>query len=403
MSNNLTFTSDAIVNNIMNQNYKYYWLNEEMKNVMATENRTYDVVVKLRPDLHILDPLDFTTSLNVNKVYLPMDSKIDLKKLKNAEDNYICDILAYGTPTIMNVYLGFYSLVMELVKKHGNVNETLLYHYLLQQKISWELVDIKFMLLLSRCHSIAITGDSGSGKTTISTILKELFQNSFLLECDRYHKWERSNENWAFYTHLNPAANYLTKMQQDVFDLKMGNTIYQVDYDHTTGSFTDKTRIEPAEHIIICGLHSLYLTDTMIDLKIYMDTDENLRIPWKIKRDIQKRGYSIEKILDQINSRTADFHTYIYPQKKDADIIIQLYTDKPFTVATFSLEEDLNMYLKIGVKKKYSTDRIIQQLTQCHINIVKIVLAVDDDFLYFHFENLVEYKSIIKAFVLQLK
>ena len=399
-SNNLNFTKDNTLNNLLNQNYKHYWLNEEMKKITAIENSTYDVIVKLRPDVHMLTNLNFF-DLAPDKIYLPDDSKIDIKKLMREDDNYICDILAYGRPTVMNLYFDYYNNIIELFKIYGNVNETLLYHYLLLKNIPYELVNVKFMVILSICNTIAITGDSGSGKTTVSTILKELFQDSFLLECDRYHKWERNSEQWTTYTHLNPAANYITKMQQDVFDLKIGNTIFQVDYDHTTGKFTDKTMIETTENIIVCGLHSLYLSDDAIDIKIYMDTDDNLRIPWKIKRDIEKRGYTIDKIMGQIKLREEDFKKYIFPQKKDADIIIQLYTDKPYTPDDFSLSDKLNVYFKIGIKNKYSINILIQKLNLYNINYNKIV--IEDDFLYFYFENLCDYKDVIKLLVLNVK
>ena len=100
-------------------------------------------------------------------------------------------------------------------------------------------------------------------------------------------------------------------MNKDVFDLQIGNSIYQVDYDHDSGKFTDKQFIENKENIIICGLHSLYLKDNIVNLKIYMDIDNNVRIPWKIKRDIEKRGYSLEKIMKQIEEREEDFERYI--------------------------------------------------------------------------------------------
>lgn len=399
-SNNLNFTKDNTLNNLLNQNYKHYWLNEERKKINAIENITYDVIVKLRPDVHVLETLNFSV-LVADKIYVPLDSKIDMKKLARADDKYICDILAYGSPSVMNLYFDYYQHITRLVKLYGNVNETLLSHYLLLQNIPYELVNVKFMVILSTCNTIAITGDSGSGKTTVSTLLKELFQGSFLLECDRYHKWERGSVNWSNYTHLNPEANYITKMQQDVFDLKIGNTIFQVDYDHTYGKFTDKTMIESSENIIVCGLHSLYLSDDTIDIKIYMDTDDNLRIPWKIKRDIEKRGYSIEKIMEQIKLREEDFIKYIYPQKKTADIIIHLYTDKPFMVHDFSLTDTLNVYFKIGVKNKYSVNSIIQKLNSQQIKYKKI--ATEEDEIYIYFENLCVYKDVIKLFVLNLK
>ena len=399
VSKNLTFTTDNTVNNLLNQNYKYYWLNEEMKKICGIENIIYDIVFKIRPDMHIIESINFDIDFNKNKIYIPLDSKIDINKLREKNDSYICDIMAYGSPSIMTCYFNYYNHIMELIKQYGMVNETLLYHYLKNKNILYELIDINFIVILSLCNTIAITGDSGSGKTVISNILKKLFDNSFILECDRYHKWERDDEQWSRYTHLNPEANYITKMQNDVFDLKIGNNIYQVDYDHANGKFTDSRLIKTTDNIIVCGLHSLYLSNTIIDLKIYMDTDDNLRIPWKIKRDVIKRGYSIEKIIEQIRIRDEDFKNYIFPQKKDADIIIQMYTDKVFDVSTFVLKEELKIQFKIGIRNCYNINNIMHEL---NILIDKVVTE-DDRFIYMYFKNSDEYVNVIKTIVMKLK
>ena len=401
VSKNLNFTNTSTINNLINQNYKYYWLNEEMKKIMSIENIHYDVVIKFRPDVHILDKLKYD-DIDLNKIYIPDDSKIDKKKLNKNEDKYICDIIAYGSQNIMNDYFNFYTHLDEMIKVYGNVNETLLYHYLMNMNIKYELVDINFIVILSLCNTIAITGDSGSGKSTVSNILKKLFNNSFVLECDRYHKWERGNENWAKYTHLNPDANYLTKMQQDVFDLKIGNSVFQIDYDHSSGKFTDKKIIESAENIIVCGLHSLYLSESIINIKIYMDTDDNLRIPWKIKRDVNKRGYSIEKIIEQIQLRAEDFKHYIYPQKNNADIIINLYTDKPFDISDFVIDRELNVYFKIGIRTNYNLHNIIFKLNEKNITIQKKTLTDDGQYIYLYFKDICDYANVIKILVLNL-
>lgn len=398
-SKNFNFTKDKTVNNILNQNYKYYWLNEEMKKLSLIENIVYDIVFKIRPDVHINDRLTLN-DIDINKIYIPLDSKIDINKLRVRDDNYICDIMAYGSPLCMNVYFDYYNHLLELIKKHGTVNETLLYHYLMTLQIPYELVDINFIVILSLCNTIAITGDSGSGKTTISNILKELFDNSFILECDRYHKWERDHEQWCNYTHLNPEANYITKMQKDVFDLKIGKQIFQVDYDHNTGKFTDKNKIESAENIIVCGLHSLYLSETIVDLKIYMDTDDNLRIPWKIKRDMKKRGYSVEKIMEQIRMRDEDFKKYILPQKKEADMIIHLFTDKLFDMSLFDLQEEYNVYFKIGIHTRYNINNIIHTLNS---DIEKLTTEEDDQFVYLYFKDISTYTKVIKTLILKWK
>ena len=360
VSNNYNLHDNIIINNLLNQNYKYYLLNEHRKIVEKSENIKYDIVVKIRPDVYLQSPL----CMNVisNNIYIPSDSKIDNTKLTIPTDNYICDIIAYGNPEIMDKYFNFYNELLQLIQQYGYVNETLLYHYLQHNAIEYTFIDIDYIVILSLCNTIAITGDSGSGKTTISNIIKKMFNNSFVLECDRYHKWERNNENWKEITHLNPEANYITKMTADVFNLKLGKNIYQVDYDHKTGKFTDNELIESSENIVVCGLHSLYIPDNIINIKIYVDTDDNLRIPWKIKRDISKRGYTIEQIVNQINMRKSDFDKYIYPQREKSDIIIHYYTDIVFDINTFSVENPINFFTRIGIRDHIDLTKIISLL-----------------------------------------
>ena len=398
VSNNLHFSNNESMNNLLNQNYKFYWLNEDRKRICQIENINYDIVIKIRPDLNVKEILNY--HIDSNNIYIPIDSKIDTIKLHNENDNYICDILAYGSNEKMNDYFNYYLQVNALVTQYGNyVNETLLFHYLNNNKINYTLIDVNYYVILSLCNTFAITGDSGTGKSIISNILKEMFTNSFVLECDRYHKWERNDEKWKTITHLNPDANYITKMSNDVFDLKFGNNIYQVDYDHKTGKFTDKNLIESKDNIIVCGLHSLYLPNTVINLKIYMDTDNNLRIPWKIKRDMQSRGYSIEKIVTQIKSRDEDFRKYIYPQKEQADVIVNLYTDKEFDLNSYDMNEKLNVYLRIGVKSSYNINKIVSELTSIK------QIKKEEKYMYFYFDEMngeEEYKIIIKTMMVNL-
>ena len=83
--------------------------------------------------------------------------------------------------------------------------------------------------------------------------------------------WEKDTERlddkkWKKSTHLNPNSNYITKMQKDVFDLKIGKNIYQVDYDHKTGIFTQEECIESKDTVIVCGLHSLYNNNSNLNI-----------------------------------------------------------------------------------------------------------------------------------------
>ena len=387
VSKNANISSNISINNILNQNYKKQWLNEEMKKMGSIENHSYDIVVYIRPDVNIKTRLNYIDCNDA--IQIPIDSKIDINKLSNKTDSHICDIIAFGNPEIMNTYFNFYLEINKLNKIYNTlVNETLLYHYLHDNKIKYRLMDIEYIVILSLCNTIAITGDSGSGKTTISKILYNMFSNSFVLECDRYHKWERNDDNWKKYTHLNPDANYITKMSNDVFDLKIGNTVHQIDYDHANGRFTDKKTIEPCENIIVCGLHCMYMPESIINLKIYMDTDDNLRIPWKIKRDMVKRGYSIDKIYNQIKKRDYDFYKYIKPQKDLADIVICFYTNEQFVFEKYDMNLDLLCFLKIGIKSSYSFNNL------CFNEIEKI--ETNDNFTYIYFNYTSNYDDIIK-------
>jgi uridine kinase len=116
-------------------------------------------------------------------------------------------------------------------------------------------------------------------------------------------------------------------MYKDVYDLKIGNEVFQVDYDHSSGKFTQKEKIESKKNVIICGLHTMYETNinTISDIKIYLDTDRELIKKWKINRDVHERGYTLEKVLKQIEIREKDYEEYILKQKENADIVIRFY------------------------------------------------------------------------------
>jgi uridine kinase len=234
-----------------------------------------------------------------------------------------------------------------------------------------------------------------------------------MLECDRYHKWERGDDNWKKFTHLNPDANYLTKMNDDIFDLKIGKSIYQVDYNHSNGKFTEKEQIDKSDNIIVCGLHSLYSkNDNVYNLKIFIDTDVNLKKKWKIKRDISKRGYTMDQILNQINSREEDFQNFIYPQRDKSDIIINFFTNVEFTLDDIDKESDI--YLRIFISKKYPLIDILSNLSKKEIKF-QIDSESDENFNkitfyeykecdilgdYYHLNNYYDY---IMFFILSLQ
>lgn len=362
---NQVFSDDSRLNGMMNLWFKYYKLNL-MKSATEAAQAPYDIVIKFRPDLNLISENLFDASLSNDTIYIPEESLVDKGKLKHHDDPYLCDVFAYGSSSLMDRYFSFFTQIKQLAAQYGTVSETLLSHYLNNNGIAYTQLPIRYNILLSSCNIFAICGDSGSGKTTLSQVLKSFFNSSFTVEGDRYHKWERHDDHWKNLTHLNPESNYLTKMSQDIFDLKVGKKVYQVDYDHHTGKFTDQEQIESADNIIVCGLNSLYSENNHIyNLKIFIDTDERLTTMWKVRRDVLVRGHTAEHVINQIMRRREDYNNFILPQRNLSDLIVKFFpnseTAEPLDASdnmalslsiksTFPIQDLLNIFLEHGVQ-----------------------------------------------------
>lgn len=176
---------------------------------------------------------------------------------------------------------------------------------------------------------VGIGGDSGSGKHTARNVIADVLghHNVVAVDGDDTHKWERGHEMWRIVSHLDPKGNDLYLQMEHAKALGQGKTIKKVKYDHATGKFTQQVQVSPGRYVFFVGLHPFYLKRMReaIDIKIYMDTDEELRHEWKILRDVEKRGYSRDKVIDQINTRKADGEKFIKPQKQFADMVVKYY------------------------------------------------------------------------------
>ena len=194
---------------------------------------------------------------------------------------------------------------------------------------------------------IGISGDSGAGKSRLLLGLNNILGQKLLtIEGDGDHKWERGSSKWKEFTHLDPKANNIHKQADAINLLKKNQTISRSNYDHVTGKFTKPELVEPKEFLAIAGLHTFYLPKLrkIIDFKIYLETDEILRTHWKILRDTSKRGYTNEKIIEQLKNRDNDSKKYIYPQKNFADLVINFFQIESFSPG----KKDVN--IKIGLK-----------------------------------------------------
>ncbi|MBE9013156.1 phosphoribulokinase [Pseudanabaenaceae cyanobacterium LEGE 13415] len=175
---------------------------------------------------------------------------------------------------------------------------------------------------------IGVAGDSGCGKSTFLRRITDLFGEDFVtvICLDDYHSLDRKQRKETGITALNPKANNFDLMYEQIKALKSGETIDKPIYNHETGMIDPPEKVEPNHIVVIEGLHPLYdkRVRDLIDFSVYLDISDEVKIAWKIQRDMAERGHSYEDVLAQINSRKPDFDAYIDPQKEFADVVIQV-------------------------------------------------------------------------------
>ncbi len=358
--------------NIVTQWHRIYTL------FQLIEQSTYDIIVRCRPDIEFECSIDYfiskITNIDSNSIYIPngfnlYDNKLDVEKTECINDQF-----AYGSYNILKKYCETY---LKINTKEYPVSEQILYNHLVAESVPIIRVDLPYKLALSKCYTISVCGDSGSGKSHLSKLIEELlhFDNTLLFETDRYHKWERGAVEYKTYSHLNPQANNLEKLSNDAYCLTLGNDIYMFDYDHDTGKFTKPEVIQPKKYLVICGLHTLFKKSLreISDLKIYMDTDYELKKQWKIMRDTTYRNATVETVCAAIQQRQPDYNTFILPQRESADIIINMYGNT----------EDIQ--LKIGISNKIISSFIYTKL-ECFAENIE----TNTDFTYFTFKKTTE-------------
>ena len=176
---------------------------------------------------------------------------------------------------------------------------------------------------------IGIAGGTGSGKTTLMNNIMARFDGLVtVLSHDNYYKRhdELTFEERSGLNYDEPDAIETSLMVEHLKCLRNGQAIDCPVYDFTRHNRSDETvRLEPRPVIIVEGIlifENESLRDLM-DIRLFVDTDADVRLCRRIKRDVNKRGRSLESVLLQYQQTVKPMHEmYVEPSKKFADIVV---------------------------------------------------------------------------------
>lgn len=234
-----------------------------------------------------------------------------------------------------------------------------------------------FFRLSRKPFVMGVAGDSGAGKDTFADAIAGLFgaHSVAKLSGDDYHLWDRQKPMWQVMTHLNPMANDLEGFCNDLVSLTDGKSVLSRHYDHQTGRMSKPFQIDSNDFIIASGLHALYLPilRECCNLKIYLDIDEGLRRHFKLKRDVQQRGHTVERVLGSFEKREPDSERFIRPQSNYADLILSLQPIHSRMLEDLDDKHPLRLKLVVETKNGFnelSIHRVLVGVCGLHVDIV---------------------------------
>lgn len=183
-----------------------------------------------------------------------------------------------------------------------------------------------------------MTGGSGSGKSTLADALLEhcrdagivIFkEDGYYWPMSHYGPADTDEQRQAIIERVNyddPVSKETALLARQLADLKAGRTIEQPIYDYDRHDRSAETRtISPARIIVLEGIHALSVPELkpLIDLSIYVDTPDDLRLARRLRRDVIERGRSVASVLSQyLGTVRAAHYRHTFPAKFEADLVI---------------------------------------------------------------------------------
>ncbi len=177
-------------------------------------------------------------------------------------------------------------------------------------------------------YLIGIAGGTASGKTTLANILKKSFRDEVTILKHDYYYYDKSYfdvaENKINFDH--PSSFETELLIEHLKLLKNGQNIHRPKYSYKTNERLSETvKIEPTPIVIVEGILIFHYDQLakMFDLKIYVETDADIRLLRRISRDIQNRDRDFESVKKQYLSTVKPMHDkFVKPSRYKADIIV---------------------------------------------------------------------------------
>jgi uridine kinase len=176
---------------------------------------------------------------------------------------------------------------------------------------------------------IGLAGGSGSGKTTIAeAVLERLDGKVALVQHDAYYRHvpELSYDERTKVNYDHPASLETELLVEHLLALRSGQPIERPVYDFAIHLRSDDTvRVEPAPVVVVEGILVLAEPElrSELDLKIFVDTDSDVRLARRLLRDIEERGRTVDSVVSQYFETVRPMHVqYVETSKRYADLII---------------------------------------------------------------------------------